>query len=187
LRERPRGHVEIDLDGVRWRLVPADAVVRAELRVGRPLDRGAARTLGRELRRAEALRVAARALRHRDLSRGRLEARLAERGATTAAAAAALDALEGVGLVDDSRVATTRAAFLASRGYGDAAIRALLEAERLDGGLIAAALAGLEPEPERARALLARRGGGPRALRWLAAHGFDEETLVELGGFAGSA
>jgi len=66
------------LDGVPWRIVPADAAVRAGLAVGRPLDRAAARTLARELRRAAALGVAVRALRHRDLSRRRLEARLAD-------------------------------------------------------------------------------------------------------------
>ena len=50
LHERPRGRVEIQLDGAPWRLVPADAVVRSGLSVGRALDRETARTLGRELR-----------------------------------------------------------------------------------------------------------------------------------------
>jgi hypothetical protein len=54
LREKPRGRVEIHLDGEPWRLVPADAVVRAGLAVGRTLDRATARDLGRELRRARA-------------------------------------------------------------------------------------------------------------------------------------
>ena len=80
LRERPRGRVEVELDGAPWRLVPAAAVVGAGLVVGRALDREAARTLGRELRRLEALGVAVRALRHRDLSRRRLEERLTRRG-----------------------------------------------------------------------------------------------------------
>ena len=62
LRERPRDRVEIDLDGASWRLVPADAVVRAGLSVGRALDRETARALGRELRRVGgARRRAARA------------------------------------------------------------------------------------------------------------------------------
>ena len=184
LRERPRGRVEIHLDGAPWRLVPADAVVRANLHVGRPLDRPTARALGRELRRAEALGVAVRALRHRDLSRGRLEARLAARGTTPTARAGALETLERAGLLDDARVAATRATGLAARGYGDAAIRAALEAESLDAELVADALAGLEPEAERARDLLDRRGGGIKTLRRLAARGFSPETLENAGGFA---
>lgn len=183
LRERPGGRVEIDLDGAFWRVVPADAVVGARLSVGRPLDRETARTLGRELRRAEALAVAVRALRARDLSRRRLEARLAARGAAAAARADALATLEGAGLVDDARVAAGRARSLAERGYGDAAIRHVLEGEGLDGEAVAGALEGLRPEAERARDLV-RRGDGARALRRLAARGFDPATLEEVGGFA---
>ena len=55
LRERPRDRVEVELDGAPWRVVPAEAVVRAGLAPGRPLDRASARALGRELRRLQAL------------------------------------------------------------------------------------------------------------------------------------
>jgi regulatory protein len=184
LRERARGRVEIELDGAPWRLVPADAVVRAQLVVGRPLDRGSARELGRELRRAEALGVAFRALQHRDLSRRTLESRLARRGASAAARADALETLERAGLVDDVRVAASRARALADRGYGDAAIRAFLEGDGIDGELAAGALAALEPEAERLRGLVRRRGEGPKTLRWLAGRGFDPGTLEEAVGFA---
>jgi SOS response regulatory protein OraA/RecX len=159
-------------------------VVRSGLRVGRALDRETARTLGRELRRAHALGVAARALRHRDLSRARLEARLADRGAAGGARAEALETLERVGLVDDERVAVSRAQALAGRGYGDAAIRLSLEGEGLDGEAVQAGLAALEPEGERARGFLEHRGASVKTLRWLAAHGFDGSTLDDLGGFA---
>jgi regulatory protein len=125
-----------------------------------------------------------RALEHRDRSRQALDARLATRGATPAARAAALDTLERAGLVDDARLASGRARALAARGYGDAAIRSLLEGEGLEAGTAAEAIAGLEPEPERARALHAARGGGLKALRWLAARGFD---VAELAGFAEEA
>jgi regulatory protein len=186
LRERPRGRVEVDLDGAPWRLVPADAVVRSGLAVGRALDRETARALGRELRRSEALDVALRALRYRDHSRRRLEQRLARRGAPAEARADALETLERAGLVDDARVAHGRAASLAERGWGDAGIRAALEAEGLDGGLVAEALAALEPERERARRLL---GGAPdaRTLRRLGARGFDASTLEDLAPFAEGA
>src|SRR3954470_13986483 len=148
LREQPRGRVEIHLDEAPWRLVPADAVVRAGLFVGRGLDRDAARALGRELRRSPALTGAARVLRHRDVSRRKLDERLQRRGARDSTRQEALDALERAGLVDDGRVAAGRARSLAERGYGDAAIRFALEGEGIESALVAEALAGLEPERE---------------------------------------
>ena len=187
LRERPRDRVEVELDGVPWRLVPAEAVVRTGLSVGRALDREAARTLGRELRRAEALGVAMRALRYRDQSRRRLEERLSRRGMRTEAQEDALAALEQAGLVDDGRVASARAEALAARGHGDAAIRFKLEGEGLAAELVAEALAGVEPEAVRAGKLLDRRGRGPASVRWLASRGFDAGTLEDLAGFADGA
>lgn len=187
LRERPRGRVEVDLDGRSWRIVPADAVVRTGLAVGRALDRETARDLARELRRSQALGVALRALRHRDHSRSRLEARLAERGTGTATVEDALETLERAGLVDDARVGTARAEQLAGRGFGDAAIRFALEGEGLAAEVVDDALAILAPEPERARRLLDARGRTPKTVRWLAAKGFDASTLEDLGGFADGA
>ena len=161
--------------------------MRTGLAVGSALDREAACMLGRELRRAEALGVALRALGHRDLSRRKLEERLSRRGTRADAQAEVLGALERVGLVDDGRVASARAQALAGRGYGDAAVRFALEGEGLAPELVAAALAGLEPEAVRARTLLGRRGGGPAAARWLAARGFDATTLEDVVGFADEA
>jgi SOS response regulatory protein OraA/RecX len=184
LRERPRGRVEVYLDGASWRLVPADAVVRTGLVVGRALDRETARALARELRRSEALSVALRALRHRDHSRSRLEARLAERGTSTATVEGALETLERAGLVDDARVGAARAQELAGRGFGDAAIRFALEGEGLAAEVVDDALAILDSESERARTLLDARGRTPKTVRWLAAKGFDAATLEDLGGFA---
>ncbi|HET7567186.1 MAG TPA: RecX family transcriptional regulator [Gaiellaceae bacterium] len=183
LRELPRGRVEVQLDGEPWRTLPADAVVRAGLGVGRALDRPTARTLARELRRSGALRRATRALAVRDRSRGALEERLTRAGVTPAAREEALGALERAGLVDDARVARSRAESLAERGYGDVAIREALEREHVPEAVAADAVASLTPEPERARSLLAG-GAGPRELRRLAARGFDPETLAELSGFA---
>ena len=187
LRERPRGRVEVDLDGRSWRIVPADAVVRTGLTVGRALDRETARDLARELRRSEALSVALRALRHRDHSRSRLEARLVERGTSTATVEDALETLERAGLVDDARIGTARAEQLAGRGFGDAAIRFALERDGLAAEVVDDALAILDPEPERARRLLDARGRTPKTVRWLAGKGFDAATLEDLGGFADGA
>src|SRR4051812_6714026 len=69
------------------------------------------------------IELAAKSLRHRDRSRRELDARLARAGVEEDARADALDTLERVGYVDDSRFAAARAASLAGRGYGDEAIR----------------------------------------------------------------
>jgi SOS response regulatory protein OraA/RecX len=187
LRERPRGRVEVDLDGRSWRVVPADAVVRAGLAVGRSLDRETARALGRELRRSAALATAVRALRYGDYSRSRLETRLAARGASAATRQDALETLERAGIVDDARVAASRARVLAGRGFGDTAIRGSLADEGLAPEVVDEALATLDPEPERARRLLDERGATAKTVRWLAAKGFDPGTLEDLGGFADGA
>jgi regulatory protein len=184
LHDAPRGCVAVELDGAPWRVLPVDVVVRAALSEGRLLDRPALRELRRELRRAEALQVAGRALGHRDLSRRRLAERLERAAVAPAAVAESLDALERSGLVDDQRVACLHAQSLAGRGYGDEAIRHRLLAEGLDEELVSEALAGLEPEAARAHSLIERRGTGARTARYLASRGFGDEA-VEAGFGAG--
>jgi SOS response regulatory protein OraA/RecX len=176
LRDDRRGRVVVELDGAPWRVLPVDVVVRAGLAEGRLLDRPALRLVRRELRRAEALEVAGRALRHRDLSRRRLAERL-EGAVPAAVAAESLATLERAGLVDDRRVALVRAESLAGRGYGDEAIRHRLRAEGLAEEVAEEAVAGLAPECERAGPLIERRGVGPRTARYLAGRGFGEEAV----------
>jgi SOS response regulatory protein OraA/RecX len=184
LRERPRDRVEIHLDETAWRVVPADAVVRAGLVAGRVLDRETARSLARELRRARALTDAVRVLRYADVSKQALDDRLRRRGAGASARHAALDTLERAGLVDDARVAAARARSLADRGYGDAAIRYSLTGEQVAADLVEAAVEALEPERDRLARLVERHGRDPKAIRRLAAKGFDAEMLHEVAGFA---
>jgi SOS response regulatory protein OraA/RecX len=184
LRERPRGRVEIELDGEQWRTVPAGTVVRMGLSVGQALDRATARDLARELRRAKALGGATRALAARDRSRAALDERLAHAGVPAGARAAALDELELSGLVDDARLARSRAEARAARGYGDVAIRARLARDGVSPELTRAALDELEPERERALRLLERDGRSGRTLRRLAARGFEPEIVAELSAFA---
>jgi len=176
LRDDRRGRVAVELDGAPWRVLPVDVVVRAGLAEGRLLDRPALRLVRRELRRAEALEVAGRALRHRDLSRRRLAERL-EGAVPAAVAAESLATLERAGLVDDRRVALVRAESLAGRGYGDEAIRHRLRAEGLAEEVAEEAVAGLAPECERAGPLIERRGVGLRTARYLAGRGFGEEAV----------
>jgi regulatory protein len=180
LRERGRGKVEVELDGAPWRVLGAGVVVRTELRAGRPLDRETARRLAREVRREKALARASRALAARDRSRGELESRLAQAGVPESAREEALAALEASGLVDDARVAESRAGELARRGYGDLAIRSDLARRRISSEAIAEAIEALEPESDRARAVVEARGATPAILRRLAARGFSRDTLEDL-------
>jgi regulatory protein len=180
LRERKRGRVAVELDGRSWRVLPTDAVVRAGLAVGRRLDRPTARELGREVRRAKAIAAATRSLAASDRSQRALEQRLARAGHSAAAREAALEALDRAGLVDDARIAQSRAELLARRGYGDAAIRADLRRRQLGSEATADAVASLAPELERLRLQLEGQSVTPALLRRLAGRGFSRDTLDEV-------
>ncbi len=182
LREERRGRVAVELDGAPWRTLPADVVVRAGLSVGRALDRADLRLVRREVRRAEALSIATGALAGRDHSRRQLLQRLERRGVAPAARDEAVGALQRSGLIDDLRFARTRAEALASRGYGNAAIRADLERRGVGSDARQDALRSLDPETERARGLIQRRGTGARTARFLAARGFSPEVVETAGG-----
>ena len=177
-----RGRVAVELDGKSWRTLPVDVVARAGLTEGRALDRAALRLLRHELRRAEALGVAGRALRRQDLSKRGIAERLARASVAPAAVEESLAVLTRAGLVDDARFAGTRAGNLAERGYGDAAIRHDLGRQGVAPEVIQQALEILEAEAERARRLVERRGPGVKTARYLASKGFGEEALEAAAG-----
>src|SRR5438552_18320854 len=110
LRARRGDRVAVELDGRAWRVLPADAVVRAGVVEGLTLDRTRLRCLRRELRRSEALAVAGRTLRRRDASAHELDLRLAGAGVPPQARADALSALAAARVVDDERLASRPAA-----------------------------------------------------------------------------
>jgi regulatory protein len=131
------------------------------------------------------IELAARALKHRDRSRRQLDERLARAGVDDAGRAEALETLERVGYVDDERYALARAEALAQRGYGDEGIRQLLEADGLPPEAVIAALAGLEPEGQRAADLVARLGPGAKTAAQLGRKGFGEDAVEAAAGEAG--
>jgi SOS response regulatory protein OraA/RecX len=180
LRRVGPGRLLVELDGAPWRALPEEAVVAAALAPGRSLDRPRARALWRALRRYEALAASQRALAPRELSERALAARLARRGVAPAQRREALETLARAGYVDDARVALRRAAELAGRGLGDAAIRADLEAKGLDGEPLEAALDALESERIRAERIVERHGRVPKTGRLLARRGFDAEIVDAL-------
>ena len=156
--------------------MPDDVVVRSGLRAGVELDRPLARELARELRRAKALGTATRALRARPLSEERLRQRLRARGVSGRDGETAVATLSEAGYIDDGRLARGRAAALAERGWGDAAIVERLAREGLAAAVVEPAVAALEPEPLRAARLVS--GQDPRkAWRLLERRGFEPETI----------
>jgi regulatory protein len=177
LRADRGGRVRVQLDGTAWRTLPAEVAVRAGLREGRVLDRPALRILRRELRRSEALTIAARALRARDLSTQQLSERLERAAVDPRTRRESLATLSRGGFVDDRRVARARATSLADRGYGDAAIRDDLEGKGVTKEIVDASLEELEPEAERASRLVARRGRSPGTARYLAGKGFGGDAV----------
>jgi regulatory protein len=130
--------------------------------------------------RKEALAVATRALARREHSRRSLRERLLRAGVSAEDAEAVVGDLCERGLLDDGRFAEERARVLAERGKGDGAIRFELERAGVDSVEIEQALAGLDPERERAAELVSRRGATLATARLLAGRGFDEELVAAL-------
>jgi regulatory protein len=128
---------------------------------------------------AGAVEAGLASLRYRDLSERELDRKLAKRGFGDAERAEAVATLRRTGLLDERRFAENRARALASRGAGDALIRHELERVGVAAELVEEALALLEPEHERARAVVGRRGVGARTARYLAAKGFAPEVVSE--------
>ena len=129
--------------------------------------------------------LAARALRHRDRSRSQIDERLTRAGVDEDRRSDALDALERIGYVDDSRFAAQRAESLAGREYGDEAIRAFLAADGVTDEVAGKAVGALPPEAERAAAIVARIGPSPKTAARLARKGFGEDAVeAAAGGFA---
>ena len=178
LRRKAPGRIEIELDGAPWRAVPDEVVVRCGLRRGSTLERPVLRTLRRELRRAEALTRAGRALARRDFSTRELDDRLRRAGVRADERTEAVGVLTAAGVLDDERTARRRATALAERGWGNAAIRARLEGEGIGATLAEEALSGLPPERERA-GLVVKPGLDPRkAAALLARRGFDDDIVA---------
>lgn len=126
---------------------------------------------------SDATELALRALRHRERSRRDLEERLERAGVPADQRAEALDELAAQGLVSDDRFAQERARGLAARNGGDAFIRADLRRHGITDDVATDALDELELEGDRAARIFRQRGGGERALRYLAGKGFSRESL----------
>jgi SOS response regulatory protein OraA/RecX len=172
--------VRLEVDGAPWRLVPDEIVLRCGLAPGVELDRPLLRRLAGELRRAEALGLAARTVSRRDVSSRRLRERLAARGVRPDHADRAVSTLVRAGAVDDRRAASARARSLAERGWGNAGIEARLAGEGFAPAEVEPALAALQPERERAHELVAAVRDPGKAWRLLVRRGFSAETADDV-------
>jgi regulatory protein len=129
---------------------------------------------------SEAKELALRLLRNRDHSRRDLDRRLERSGIPAGERARTLDALADAGLQSDVRFAEARARALVERCAGDELIRRDLALHGIEEEVVAAVLAELPSEVERAEWAFARRGGDGKALRYLAAKGFAADSLERL-------
>jgi regulatory protein len=134
--------------------------------------------------------VALRILRGAAQSARGLQQRLQRRGFSEHAAAQATLAMVSLGYVDDAALATSLAARGQRTGHGRIQVAARLRARGIDDGDIAATLAAVDAEDERAAALALGRRLFGRAARGLQAmdrrrrvfgqlqrRGFDTETV----------
>jgi regulatory protein len=169
--------VLLEVDGEPWRTVPDEVVLRCGLATGIALERPLLRGIRRQLRAAEAVALASRALAGRDLSRHRLAERLERAGVAPEPRLGAIAALTSAGALDDARLARARAASLAERGWGNAAIATRLEAEGIADVEARAALDTLAPEAERASLLARRATDRKKTWAYLARRGFQTETI----------
>jgi regulatory protein len=129
------------------------------------------------------LEIAADALRHRDRSRHEVEERLARAGVDADERDDALETLERLGYLDDTRFAAGRAEALAARGFGDEAIRHDLAEHGVAAEAVEAALGALAPESARAQELVERLGATAKTAAALTRKGFAPESLeAALGG-----
>jgi SOS response regulatory protein OraA/RecX len=83
-------------------------------------------------------------------------------------------------VIEDARLAVSRAEVLARRGYGDAAIRADLRRRLISPEAAGSAVAALEPEVARLRRILENERVTPALLRRLAGRGFSRDSLDDL-------
>jgi regulatory protein len=125
----------------------------------------------------DAVEAALRLLRHRDRSVAQVERELASRGLNEDVREEALATLSRTGLVDDARFAEIRARTLAERGAGDALIRHDLATAGVAEALVESVLGALEPESERARRIVGRRGASAKTARYLAGKGFADDVV----------
>ena len=162
-------------------------VLEHGLHAGAALDPAAEAALRAAAGVDAAERRALRLIGRRPRSRAELERRLGEWGLSAADAAAVLDRLGAVGLVDDDALAGAVVSTRRADGYGRLRVGHDLDRLGIDGETGAAhATTTTQEELDRARSVLGSRrapdtsdaAGVRRAAAYLARRGFDAETVA---------
>ena len=133
---------------------------------------------------AGAFEAGVKALARRELSRAEVEERLSRSGFACDEIEPAIDRLVEAGYQSDERAAIERARAMASRRYGDIAIRADLRRRGIADEETEQALTSIPSEAERARLLAHRTPDASRLAQALYRKGYTESTIervAELG------
>lgn len=128
----------------------------------------------------ETLERALGALRHRDHTTVSLDRALERAGVSAEERERAIEQVVTLGYVDDARFASRRAEALSDRGAGDHKIELDLERHGVTRELVAAVVAALPPERDRAARILARRGATVATARLLASRGFSDDVVESV-------
>lgn len=131
----------------------------------------------------DAFTAGIKALARRELSRTELAARLTRAGFGPEEAQLAVDRLAGGGYQSDGRAAAERARSLASRRYGDLAIRADLRRRGIADDDIELAMRDVEPETVRVEALSRRADSPGRLAQTLRRKGYTDDTIDRVADF----
>jgi len=168
--------VAVEVDGEPWVVLEEGDVLRLGLCAGLAVDDRLRERALAASRTATATRRAGRLLARRPLARADLEARLAP-AAGPEAARAVVGRLEAIGVVDDRALATQLADERLGRGFGPAAIHALLLQRGVGEALAGEVVGELDAEAVLAAARVAAGGRtGAAGWRQLASRGFDEDV-----------
>jgi regulatory protein len=180
----PSTRVAVEVDGEPWVVLEEGDVLRLGLCTGLDVDDGLRERALTASRTATATRRAGRLLARRPLARADLEARLAP-AAGGVAARTVVGRLEAIGVVDDRALAEQLAGERLARGFGPAAIHALLLQRGVGEDVAAEVVGGLDAEATLAAARVAA-GGRTGAAGWrrLGSRGFDEDVAEAVLGAA---
>jgi regulatory protein len=186
--------VRIDIDGVRFGVVPKEVAAAEHLVVGGQLDEALQARLGLAADQEAAFRTALRALEARPFARGDLARRLQRKGHPRPAVDFAIDRVAQLGLLDDAAFAGTYVETRAARGRGPLRLMRDLLAMGVERGLIDRAIATHWPEgadrTEVPLALAHKRAGQlgslprqtkrRRLVAYLARRGFTGRDISEM-------
>jgi regulatory protein len=180
----PSTRVAVEVDGEPWLVLEEGDVLRLGLCTGLAVDDGLHERATAAAATATATRRAGRLLARRPLASADLEARLAP-AAGAAAARDVVGRLEAVGIVDDRTFAAQLAEERLRRGFGPAAIEALLLQRGVGEALAAEVAATLDPGAVLRAARVAAAGRtGAAGWRRLGSRGFDEDVAEAVLGAA---